>query len=208
DVLNDPEIKEQLSSLKLSSNNYSGIVDILHASVMKSVEKRLTAIEQRLTAIEQNQENMAFEMNKRERHSRQFNLRFVGIDEQEHSSQAIVALAQKVGLTEITENDIEISHRLGPGKPGYNRVVIARFHSRVKRRSLLIKRKEVKQSSAVVIYEDLTKVDKHLLDELRYRLAEDDRKYAFTRNGRVMYKYEDKKVGFIDSYDNIDYFLQ
>ncbi|CAF1398541.1 unnamed protein product [Didymodactylos carnosus] len=107
-------VNKQLSSLKLSRNNY--IVDILHASVMKSVEKRLTAIEQRLTAIEQNQENMAFELNKRERHLRQFNLRFVGIDEQEHSSQAIVALAQKVGLTEITENDIAISHRLDPDK--------------------------------------------------------------------------------------------
>ncbi|CAF0899248.1 unnamed protein product [Didymodactylos carnosus] len=151
---------------------------------------------------------MACEMNKRKRHSRQFNLRFVWIDEQKHLSQAVVALAQNVGLTELTENDIEISHRLDPGKPGYNRVVIARFHSCVKGRSPLIKRKELKQSSAVVIYEDLIKVDKHLLDELKYRSAEDDRKYAFTRNGRVMYKYEDKKVSFIDSYDDIDYFLQ
>ncbi|CAF1190360.1 unnamed protein product [Didymodactylos carnosus] len=86
------------------------------------VEKRL--IEQCLLAVEQKQEFIQHEVNKREHHSRTFNLRFVGISETDNDNPAktIVSLAQCVGLNNLTEVDVEIAHRLD-----------ARFHSRVKR---------------------------------------------------------------------------
>ncbi|CAF4640337.1 unnamed protein product, partial [Didymodactylos carnosus] len=130
----------------------------------------------------------------------------IGIPENEEPTKAIVTLAQTVGLSDLLEQDIEISHRLGAKKEGENRVVIVRFHSRVKSRALLVKIKDIKQATNIVLYEDLTRIDKQILDEIRRRLDGTDKKYAFTRNGRVMYKYEENKAAFINTFEDIDYY--
>ncbi|CAF1249471.1 unnamed protein product [Didymodactylos carnosus] len=180
---------------------------------MESIEKRLLSIEVCLAIIEQNQvviqQNemvMRNDMNKRERHSRQFNLRIIGIPENEEPTKVTVTLAQTVGLSNFLKQDIEISNRLGAKNKGENRVVIARFHPRVKRCALLVKRKDIKQATNIVVYEDLTRIDKQILDEIRRRLDVTDKKYALTRNGRVMYKYEENKAAFINTFEDIDYY--
>ncbi|CAF1637899.1 unnamed protein product, partial [Didymodactylos carnosus] len=65
DALNDPEIRQQIASLR-STVGENAVVDILCRAVMESIEKCLLSIEARIVIIEQNQVVMRNGMNKRE----------------------------------------------------------------------------------------------------------------------------------------------
>ncbi|CAF4590673.1 unnamed protein product, partial [Didymodactylos carnosus] len=119
------------------------------------INKRLISIEQRIDQLEYQNYYLEQSVNKRERHSRQFNLRFIGLKEQEggEMTNRIVECAQKAAINLHTE-DIELSHPIGASKEGVSRPVIARFLSRVKLRSFLLQRKKVKDLTSITIYED------------------------------------------------------
>ncbi|CAF1296248.1 unnamed protein product [Didymodactylos carnosus] len=203
---NDNHVKEQVQALR---GNYGpeDVVNILQDAVVKRIEQRLTIVEQKTEEIEQQLGQLQFDMNARERNSRQKNLRFLGIKDQGDITVSIVQGAEKIGL-DIKKEDIEYCHPLGRNKKDlHTRPVIAAFHSRFKLKSLLVKRKQFKEATGITIFEDLTKSDKWLLDQIRDGLKKEDKKYAFTRGGRACYKTESQGVVFINSFGDIETYL-
>ncbi|CAF0916478.1 unnamed protein product [Didymodactylos carnosus] len=118
--------------------------------------------------------------------------------------KSITKGAVKIGI-QLKNEDIEYCHPLGQKKKNNNspQPVIAAFLCRFKLKSLLLKRKVFKQATGISIFEDGARYDKWLLDQMRDSLEDEDRKYVFTRGGRVCYKTEDQGIVFINSYDDI-----
>ncbi|CAF1235886.1 unnamed protein product [Didymodactylos carnosus] len=206
-ISNDQDVKEQIQSLRENSKP-EDIVNILQDVVIKRIEQRLIALEQKTNSIEQQLENIQFNANSRERISRQKNLRFIGMKEQADIVKSITEGAAKIGI-QLKDEDIEYCHPLGQKKKEQQspQPVIAAFLSRFKLKSLLLKRKEFRQATGISIFEDVTRYDKWLLDQMRDSLEDEDRKYVFTRGGRVCYKTEDQGIVFISSYDDIQRYL-
>ncbi|CAF1540091.1 unnamed protein product [Didymodactylos carnosus] len=151
-----------------------------------------------------------FNANTRERISGQKNIRFIGMKGQADIVKSITEGAAKIGI-ELKNEFIEYlsSSRTEKKEQQSPQPVIAAFLSRFKLKSLLLKRKKkvFKQATGISIFEDVTRYDKWLLDQMRDGLEDEDRKYVFTKGGRVCYKAEDQGIVFINSYDDIQRYL-
>ena len=135
-------------------------------AVMKSI---VTSEETKIVKLEERIDTLEMEADKREQYSRRPNLRFQGIPEtaDEDTNKLIIAtISETMGLTNIGENQLERSHRVGPkenkdGKPR-ERPIIVRFRSEAVRDSVFRARSKLKdhnlqnRGNAVYINEDLT----------------------------------------------------
>ena len=87
-------------------------------TAMNAVMKSLVTSDQRkIVKLEERIDSLEMEANKREQYSMRPNLRFQGIPEKpdEVTNQLIVdTISQTMGLTNIGENQLERSHRVGP----------------------------------------------------------------------------------------------
>lgn len=126
-----------------------------------------------------------------QRHSRGFNLRFIGIaepqqDKQEDCVQVINDLIKSsLGISV----DIENAHRVGR-KLDKPRHIIARFLRRPERYQVLMKRKVFKDQKKILVVEDLTKIDLQLRRQLSSYAQE-----AYQQGKRVRFS---KGTLFID----------
>ena len=109
--------------------------------------------------------------NDMERHSRSWNIRVIGIPEENDEDcidKVEQILREKFEIEEAREGGaIENAHRDGPKKPGRARHIIARFYSRPNRNQVLRMARETLQGETYYIKEDETKTDR--MERIRVR---------------------------------------
>jgi len=115
-----------------------------------------------------------------ERYSRDFNLRFLNIPE-EQDEDCIAKLQDILYETLGYEATIENAHRTGRRRPGKPRHIIAKFLYRTERRKVLLNRKNL--SDNVWIIEDLIKEDvdkKKSYQDIMKKAYQEGKKPRFT----------------------------
>ena len=137
---------------------------------------------------------------KNEQYSRKNNLRSFGLEEEdrENLEEKFITSVRDHLKEDITSEEIEIIHRIGPKKSGEGgdqgsrregkpRPVIVKFHSNKSKMKILLKRKLLK-GKGVVISEDMA-------DDIAKRLKELKRKRSVESswfcNGKIKYKQRD-----------------
>ena len=143
------------------------------------------------------------EQNRQERHSRSFNVRFLGIAEKkdENCRDIIEQLLQRKFGT--VGGAIENAHRSGMQGGNQARQVIARFYSRATRLDVMRAARRTLEGTGIRIVDDLTTADlkeKQRVQPYMNWLYSDNRRPAF-RNGRL---YANKRM---ISLDEIETFL-
>ena len=163
-------------------------------SIVKSEERKIVKLEERIDALE-------MEADKWEQYCRRPNLRFQGIPEtaDEVTNKLIIAtISETMGLTNIGENQLEQSHRVGPkenkdGQPR-ERPIIVCFRSEAIRDSVFRARSQLKvhnlqnRGKAIYINEDLTANRSELAYETRQMKRKKTIMHCWTYAGKVLIK--------------------
>ena len=98
---------------------------------------------------------------------------------------AVLKVADDMGVTLVAE-DISVSHRLGKVESDYNRPVIVKLVRRAVKRTLMMKKKHLKDKEGykdVYVNDDLTTNRYRIVKELRAQ-----NKTAWTRDGKIIIK--------------------
>ena len=146
--------------------------------------------------------SMQSEINALERYTRGFNVRIMGISEED--GEDYVARVQQV-LNDhfgISDSVIENAHRVGKANVGKPRQVIARFHSRATRRDVMMSARDKLKNTISRITDDLTAKDleeKRRLIPLMNKLYQDKQRPRFA-NGRIFANGKLVPRGTINSY--------
>ena len=155
--------------------------------VIDSLQKSLAALAQDNVSMSSSLNTLNAKISRSERHSRSFNVRFLGVPEQE--GENCVKLAEKLLLDKfhVGGSPIENAHRTGKAVQGHPRHVIARFYSRVTRMDVLRTARAKLSATKIRIVDDLTQED--LREKNRVRPFMDDlykrQQRPSFRNGRL-----------------------
>ncbi|KAH3896098.1 hypothetical protein DPMN_020271 [Dreissena polymorpha] len=95
-------------------------------------------------------------------------------------------------------SDIDISHRLGKFKAGYNRPIIVKFVTRQKRYYVMYNRKVFKGSN-IHINEDLTNINQKVLMTIKKALSENEAVWSWY--GKLYHKTTKGEIRPIDFED-------
>ena len=172
-----------------------------NTNTIKDQQTVIDSLQKSLAAFAQDNVSMSSSLNAKishsERHSRSFNIRFLGVPEQD--GENCVKLAEKLLLDKfhVGGSPIENDHRTGKAVQGHPRHVIARFYSRVTRMDVLRTARAKLSATKIRIVDDLTQEDlreknrvRPFMDELYKR----QQRPSF-RNGRL---YADGKEVALD----------
>ena len=179
-----------------------------NANTIKDQQTVIDSLQKSLAALAQDNVNMSSSLNtlnakisRSERHSRSFNVRFLGVPEQD--GENCVKLAEKLLLDKfhVGGSPIENAHRTGKAVQGrlqgHPRHVIARFYSRVTRMDVLRTARAKLSATKIRIVDDLTQED--LREKYRVRPFMDElykrQQRPSFRNGRL---YADGKEVALD----------
>ena len=122
-----------------------------------------------IEALKKENEMLIIACNNNEQYSRKSNIRIFGLDEtnQENCKQKVIGfIHNKLHLKDITSNDIDVAHRVGPISRVKTRPMLVKLHNRDQKMSILTARKQLKHSGLSVA-EDLTKKNVELLNRLK-----------------------------------------
>ena len=164
--------------------------------VIDSLQKSLATLAQDNMNMSSLLNTLNARISRSERHSRSFNVRFLGVPEQE--GENCMKFAEKLLLDkfQVGGSPIENAHRTWKAVQGHPQHVIARFYSRVTRMDVLRTARAKLSTTKIRIVDDLTQEDlreknrvRPLMDELYKR-----QQWPSFRNGRL---YADgKEVAF------------
>ena len=210
---NKPTTLEELKSILItfSTNTKDSIKNL--QDTLNERKQEYEELEDRITKLELNYESL-------EQHGRSNSLRFHNIPTEwinNRSSDAIIIDIVKNHLNlEITENDIDISHPLGPAKEGTRkRNIIVKFVRRsLRNRIYFLKKKMSPKNSDVVnlhkifITEDLTKIRRDMIGRLWKLKNDKDIDSYWTKFGNIYVKLENdsspKRLKVSDDLDDIN----
>ena len=156
-------------------------------TVIDSLQKSLAALAQDNVSMSSSLNTLNAKSSRSERHSRSFNVRFLGVPEQD--GENCMKLAEKLLFDKfhVGGSPIENAHRTGKAVQGHPRQVIALFYSRVTRMDVLRTARAKLSATKIRIVDDLTQEDlreknrvRPFMDEL-YKLQQ---RPSF-RNGRL-----------------------
>ena len=127
--------------------------------VIDTLQKSLAALSQDNVDLFSSLSSLNARISRSERHSRSFNVRFLGVPEQD--GENCVKLAEKLLLDQfhVGGSPIENAHRTGKAVQGHPRHVIARFYSRVTRMDVLRTARVKLSTTKIRIIDDLTQDD-------------------------------------------------
>ena len=127
--------------------------------VIDTLQKSLAALSQDNVDLFSSLSSLNARNSRSERHSRSFNVRFLGVPEQDGDN--CVKLAEKLLLDKfhVGGAPIENAHRTGKAVQGHPRHVIARFYSRVTRMDVLRTARVKLSTTKIRIIDDLTQDD-------------------------------------------------
>lgn len=163
--LNDHDIK--LKDFEKSFNyNAEELADM--KSAMDCIKTDSMEKSNQILELNQELKNFQHHIDQLERHSRGFNLRFIGIPESETQENCVDLIQKLVLQTTGLIVDIENAHRTGWKKPNIPRQVIARFVRRPQRFDVLIQSKAFKKCK-IYVTQDL--IQKDFLERRKLTIA-------------------------------------
>ena len=136
-----------------------------------------------------------------DQYHRRINLEVSGVPEkkEEKPENIVLEIAQKIN-PDITANDIDIAHRLGPKREDRERPrpIIVRFNNRRSRNAIYDERRKLKNVTTrdfgfqgrgkIFINENLIASTKELLGEVNKARKSAGFKFLWTHNGRIYVK--------------------
>lgn len=170
--------------------------------LQKTMESQMDKKNQEIKDITSSLEYQAGQLNDLEQYGRRSMVRITGIPEEgvetaEETTRCIIKeINAKITGLNLTENDIDISHRLGKKDGNRSRPIIAKFVSRIKRNSVLRGKRYFKGSS-IYINEDLTKFNQQALMNVKRSLNNADSgsgTSVWSRDGQIYYKTNDGHI--------------
>ena len=166
-------------------------------TVIDSLQKSLAALAQDNVSMSSSLNTLNAKISRSERHSRNFNVRFLVVPEQD--GENCVKLAEKLLLDKfhVGGSPIENAHRTGKAVQGHPRHVIARFYSRVTRMDVRRTARAKLSATKIRIVDDLTQEDlreKNRVRPFMDELYKQQQRPSF-RNGRL---YADGKEVALD----------
>ena len=182
---NEQSISDLKDSVSFNADNIKDLED--GQEDLKTTNKQLKKqLEDTTAALS----TLQLQVLRNERHSRAFNVRFLGIDEvveQERSSENCIEAVQSIlkDRFDIDGDVIETAHRTGKHEEGRPRQIIARFYSRPVRYSVMRKARDALDGTGLRLTDDLCAADlteKKRLKPLMDKLYAEGKRPAF-RNG-------------------------
>ncbi|OWF36874.1 Protein unc-13-like C [Mizuhopecten yessoensis] len=180
-------------------NRLNDKVDILENRVF-DLETTNDELKKKVTRLENNMEKMKeaisevgyaaekaeYGVNEIGQYTRKSSVRIFGLEDDrdekvENTCEKVNALLQSKLEMQIQNSDIDIAHRLGRFDSKKNRSIIVKFICRRKKNECIANRYKLK-GTGIVIKDDLTQENQHLLDMCYY----DDRvKQSWSDNGKM-----------------------
>lgn len=186
-------------------------------NLKKSIEKLTEKLDKAETENQQlkaklikNQEMAEEKLNDLEQYSRRNNIRIDGIVDKERESAketvdiVIEKLNAKIPELKITVSDIDTAHRLGQFAKDRKRSIIVKFQSRLTKQHIL-RNKKVLHSDRIFINEDLTKMNRAVLQSVRLK-QKDFIQAAWSREGIIYYRDVNEMIQPV-RYKNFKYWL-
>ena len=179
---NSTQIQDIIQSLDFESDTIKD-----QASQIQDLTSKLEKRDDELHRANHAIATMESEINALERYTRGFNIRIMGITEEEGEdcvSRVHQVLNAHFG---ISDHVIENVHRVGRARQDHPRQVIARFHSRAIRRDLMMGARDKLKNTDFRITDDLTAKDleeKRRLVPLMNKLYQEKQRPRFV-NGRL-----------------------
>lgn len=184
------QVQEIKTSIQLMSDKYD---EILNKQVQQDKEigclrKRVENLEKKPRFDVAEVRDLGVSLNNLEVHSRKHNIEVHGvpITSNENLLAKLNDIANSANLPELNVSDVDAVHRL-PAKPGKVPGIIVRFVRQSLRDAWLDGRKVLKNmNSTVTIAENMTKQNRDLLRCTRAWAAENDYRFTWYSNGRVL----------------------
>ena len=194
-------LEEKFSNLEIQVNtNASNIQHVIesidfesanvkdHTSQIQELNSKLELRDDEVARANLAIAGMESEINALERYTRGFNIRILGMEEQE--GETCITLVNELlnEYFDLSEPAIENAHRVGIARAGKPRQVIARFHSRAIRRDLITMSREKLHGTQYRMVDDLTAKDlgeKRRLRPLMEKLFKEKQRPRFT-NGHLL----------------------
>lgn len=175
-------------SINMMSEKYDEVLKTMarQEAEIKELRKRVVVLESCSNNEEVN--HLKVTVNDLEWRSRRQNLVFHGISESdgENLLEKVNDVAHSIELPELCEGDVDTVHRL-PAKQGKVPGVLVRFTSQKLRDQWFLKGKSLRTSdSEVSIVENLTRLNRTLLDSAKKWADANAYKYAWHRNNKVL----------------------
>lgn len=178
-----------------------GIANLIRESICEELKKTIemntsviqdlkNALAERDIKIKSLEEKLVRKTDDLEQYQRRQSLRIFGVEETEGENTDCIArdIAVKIGV-ELSDTDIDRSHRVGRKSENKHRPIIVKFVSYRKRSEMYRNKKKLK-NSGIVLREDLT--------QLRYKLLQDcitrfGLRNVWTVDGAIMVSTENGK---------------
>ena len=148
------DIDELKASLQFNEKNVAEIKKGNESLVLKTndLENKLATAEKTIHDLERQVENLEFDHDTLEQYTRKFNVEVHGIPECEGENlrEIVIKVGQKISV-DVSDNDIDIVHRLYR-KPPANKPIIVRFTSHKKKREFYRSRLNLKNTNLSGIF--------------------------------------------------------
>ena len=157
------KIQEQSADIKDLQNSSNFLSEEIQ-SITKFNEESRKVIEENTSSISMHAEKISqlqSAIDNMQRYSRNFNLRFVGVPEEEHPlRENCIQKVQDLIYEHLNlEVDLENAHRVGQSREDLPRHILAKFLRRPERFSVLRERNNFREKSHIKIFEDLIPKD-------------------------------------------------
>ena len=157
--------------------------------VLKGLNDTIETLQKENKELKSRVEKLETKMDTAEQYSRRNCLRVAGVPENpsEDTDGYILSLSRAIGA-EVTLDDIERSHRVGPIREGQRRDIIVKFSSYRNRRKVYGARTKTKECGymGVFINEDLTKPRNKILLKARKMVKEKHLSSAWSSDGTIL----------------------
>ena len=184
------EMKEAMRSELtqfFKSNEFKDLFkDAVKSLIAEALEEATLPLQKRIETLEAELLKVTVKANQNEQYSRKYNLRLVGLSEEEgeNCTDKVVDFckAEKLGVN-VDKGEIDRAHRLGPKTSNKNRPLIIKFKSFNAKVTICSQRKKLKGTN-FYINEDLTKFNMTLFKFGRIRCSRI--KSVWSSDGKIL----------------------
>lgn len=202
------QVEQIKASIQLMSDKYDEILNkqVQQDREIGSLRQRVETLEKKPCCDNAQVKELESSLNNLEMHSRKHNIEVHGVPRtpNENLLLKLNGIAKSANLPELSVNDVDAVHRL-PAKPGKEPGIVVRFVRQSQRDAWLDARKVLKNvKSTVTIVENMTKQQRDLLRSTRTWAAENDYRFTWHSNGKVLVrKAEGARAVVIRSKDDL-----